>query len=417
MQHSSQLPPSSFSEILPHLTANGEQHHQPIHQQTIGSFVAEIPHSLNLTVAQREQSHDMATFHSTLPQEISLQNYIYAQASMQNTIASMQHTIANMQQDFAIMKKKVALYQLQDSNPVITSLQRATMQAAVKEHLVQINRIQWDVAPEVMDYLKVNQIRIGFEPVFANPKMSKDLQKETKKFATDSRNFLRKIIRNSLGMTQGKPELKVCLTKTVDEIAGRFLEIPVARASPEFFAFVALLRYIARETPTLINRGRLARPQKGTDWWTGVAAWFQNKIELWGNNKNMGEWLNLIQIIIADERKLHPEDPIPFLPPSIPVNQGVPPPSTPASTEYMESSPIDIMDHVDHAPDASHTTRYSRSQYIQEGQASGSSSTQSQHPDPHISGPYQPTIYSLDIPYRNSYYSWTTSDDQIYERL
>ncbi|KIJ49777.1 hypothetical protein M422DRAFT_246137 [Sphaerobolus stellatus SS14] len=409
MQHSSQHPPSSFSEFLPHLTANGEQHRQPIHQQTMGSFVAESPHSLNLTVVQREQLHDMATFHSALPQEINLQNYIHAQASMQ-------HTIANMQQDFAIMKKKVASI---NSRTLILSLRRssAIMQAAVKEHLVQINRIQWDVAPEVMDHLKVNQIRIGFEPVFANPKMSKDLQKETKKFATDSRNFLRKIIHNSLGMTQGKPELKVSLTKTVDEIAGRFLEIPVARASPEFFVFVALLRYIARETPTLINRGKLARPQKGTDWSTGVAAWFQNKIELWGNNKNMGEWFNLIQIIIADERKLHPEDPIPFLPPSIPENQGVPPPSTPASTEYMESSPIDIMGHMDHAPDASHATGYSSSQYTQEGQVSGSSSIQSQYPDPHASGPYQSTIYSSDIPYQNSYYFWTTSDDQIYERL
>ncbi|KIJ49767.1 hypothetical protein M422DRAFT_246127 [Sphaerobolus stellatus SS14] len=279
--------------------------------------------------------------------------------------------------------------QLQDSNVGITAEQRATMQAAVKKHLVQTNRIQWDVAKEVTDDLAANQVRLGFGPVFANYKLEKDLNRETNKFAIDHRNVLRMIVRSSLGMTQGKPELKACLTKTVDNIARRFIDIPAASVSHEFFGFVALLRYIALETPTLINHGGLA-------WLLGSR-----------KRPNCGEMIRtLIQTVIADERKLHPEDLIACLPsaPSIPVNQVHPP--TPANTEYIESSPT-IVDQMDHLPQIDDIPGY----------ASGSSSSQTEYrlEDDRKRPSQQPSVYSLDIPYQHAYYYWRASDAQIYE--
>ncbi|KIJ49780.1 hypothetical protein M422DRAFT_246140 [Sphaerobolus stellatus SS14] len=139
-----------------------------------------------------------------------------------------------------------------------------TMQTVVKEHLVQTDRIQWDVAQEVMTFLEVDQVRFALEPVFANSRMKKDLQRETKKFATNNRNTLSMIIRNSLGLTQRKPELKAGLSKTVDDIARHFLDTAAVRLSREFYIFIALLRYITRENPTLINRDE-PRPHKGQD--------------------------------------------------------------------------------------------------------------------------------------------------------
>ncbi|KIJ49788.1 hypothetical protein M422DRAFT_246148 [Sphaerobolus stellatus SS14] len=352
-------------------------------------FVVEISRALNLTVEQRDSLQVLANFSSNLPQEILVLNILHIQA----TIFKLENKMNSLEQKFVD-----TLNQEQVSKHDITGEQRATMQATVKEYLVQPDRIQWDVASKDMDDLKVKQ---EFESVFTNSKMKKDLLKETRKFATESRNVLRINIRNSVGLTIGKPELKACLTKTVDDITRRFLAIPPARASREFFIFVALLRHIARETPTLNNRSEVGSSQKGKDWWAGVAAWFQEKTELWRNNKNAGEWLDFIQTIIADERKLHPEDPIACLPsaPSISVNQGVPPP-TPANTEYMESRPTNV-DHMDQAPAAGYAAGYSPFQYfIQEGQASGSLSTQIQYPDPHASGPSQSSVYSSNIPYQ-----------------
>ncbi|KIJ49796.1 hypothetical protein M422DRAFT_246160 [Sphaerobolus stellatus SS14] len=392
MQQPSQFPPSVSSASSASSTVYDGQNHQVIDQQTIRSFVEEISRTLALPPEQRESLRVMANFNSTLPKETLFQNLLYVQA----TICKLENKVASLEQ------KLDALYQqFQDSKTVVTEEQRRIMQATVKECLVQPHRTHWDVAQEVMDVLEADQVRRGLELVFANSKLKKDLHRETKKFATDHRNVLRMIVRNTLGLTQGKPEFKACLTKTVDDIARRFLDKPATSSSPEFFVFVALLRYIARETPTLINRSELLRPQKGKDWWTGVAAWFQEKTELWGDNKNAGEWLDFIQTIIADERKLHPEDPIACLPsaPSISVNQGVSPP-TPANTEYMENRPTSV-DHMDHAPDASYAAGYSPLRYfMQEGQASGSLSTQIQYPDPHASGPSQSSVYSSNIPYQ-----------------
>ncbi|KIJ49801.1 hypothetical protein M422DRAFT_246166 [Sphaerobolus stellatus SS14] len=406
MQYASQLPPSSSSVHLAHSISSDEQDHQAIDQR-ISLFVVEISRTLNLTAEQRDSLQVLANFSSNLPQEILVLNVLHIQA----TIFKLENKMNSLEQKFVD-----TLNQVQVSKQVITGEQRATMHATVKEYLVQSDRIQWDVASEVMDDIKVKQ---EFESVFANPKMKKDLLKEIRKFATEYHNVLRINICNSVGSTTGRPELKAFLTKTVDEIARRFLDIPAARASPEFFIFVALLRHIARETPTLINRSEVGPPQKGKDWWAGVAAWFQEKTELWGNNKNTGEWLKYVlfhfqihrnEIIddlsvsskpSSDERKHHPEDPIACLPsaPSIPVNQGVPP-ATSANAEYMESRPTSV-DHMGHAPDASYAAGYSPFQYfIQEGQASGSSSIQIQYPDPHASGPSQYSVYSSHIPYQ-----------------
>ncbi|KIJ49808.1 hypothetical protein M422DRAFT_246174 [Sphaerobolus stellatus SS14] len=156
-------------------------------------------------------------------------------------------------------------------------------------------------------FLEVNQVRFALEPVFANLKMKKEQQRETKEFATDNRNTLRMI---------WKPELKVGLSKTVDDIERRFLDTAAVRLSREFYLFVALLRYIARENLTLINRGE-PRPHKGQDWWAAVATWFQEKIEMWGNDRDVGGWFNIVQRIISHERILHPEDPVARFSPAI----------------------------------------------------------------------------------------------------
>ncbi|KIJ49800.1 hypothetical protein M422DRAFT_246165 [Sphaerobolus stellatus SS14] len=415
MQQPSQFLLSFSSASSGSSTVDDGQNHQVIDQQVISSFVEEISRTLALPAEQRESLCVMANFNSTLPKETLFQNLLYVQA----TLCKLENKVASLVQKFDALHQ-----QLQDSKTVITEEQRRIMQATVKEYLVQPHRAHWDVAQEVMDVLEADQVRRGLELVFGNSKLKKDLHRETRKFATDHRNVLRMIVRNSLGLTQGKSEYKACLTKTVDDIARRFLDKPATGSSPEFFVFVALLRYIARETPTLINRSELIRPQKGKDWWAGVAAWFQEKTQLWGNDKSVGEWFNLIQIIIANERTLHPEDPIPWLPSTsstIPINQGVPPP-TPASTESMESndSSVNCMDYV---PDINYTAGHCSpfQQPIQaiEGQASGNSrsSTQAQYQlEDHHSGPsHQSSVYSSDILYQNSYYYWPTSDDQTYE--
>ncbi|KIJ47547.1 hypothetical protein M422DRAFT_248979 [Sphaerobolus stellatus SS14] len=230
-------------------------------------------------------------------------------------------------------------------------------------------------------------VRLELEPVFGSVKLKKNLERDIKKLSTTQRNYLRIAIRDSLGLTEGKPELKSCLSKTVDDIARRFLDITAARVPPEFFIFVALLRYIARENPLLINRSNeQARPQKGKDWWAGVAGWFQEKIQLWDNDRNMGEWFNFIQAIIADERKSHPEDPIACLPspPSILVNQSALP-STPASNEYAAENNPTALEYLDYVTDIYYengSSSFQRQEAVQ-GQSTGSSSFQNGYQNLH----------------------------------
>ncbi|KIJ49772.1 hypothetical protein M422DRAFT_246133 [Sphaerobolus stellatus SS14] len=393
MQHPFQFPPSFSSASSTSSAVDDGQNQQFIIQQIISSFVDNISRTQNLTAEQRDALQVFANFNSSLLQEILRLNLHHIQA----TIIKLENKMNDLEQKLVDI-----LNQEQVSKQVITGEQRATMQATVKEYLVQTSRIQWDVAQEVIDFLEVNQVRFGFKPVFANPKLKEDLQKETRNFATVHRNELRKIIRNSAGLTQGKPDLKACLSTTVEDIARRFLNTSSAHVPAQLYIFVALLRYIASENPAWINSGGV-RPHKGKDWWASVATWFQEKTKLWGNDWNVSEWVDLIQIIIANERTLHPEDPIPRLlsVPSIPVKQGVLPPTS-ANTEYMESSLTASMDHMDHAPVGGNTAGYSPFQYY--NQASGSSSTPTQY-YPQVNGPSsQPSVYSPDIPYQNSSY-------------
>ncbi|KIJ49795.1 hypothetical protein M422DRAFT_246159 [Sphaerobolus stellatus SS14] len=406
------------------------------HQQTMRSFVQEISDSLDLTVEQREFLHAVDKGSSDLTKETLVQNILFLHATkfkLENKMESKMES--KIESKIDILEQKFdALYQhLQDCKLAITENQRITMQTVVKEHLVQTDRIQWDVAQEVMNFLEVNQVRFALEPVFANSKMKKDLQRETKKFATDNRNTLRMTIRNSLGLTHGKPELKAGLSKTVDDIARRFLDTAAVRVSREFYIFVALLRHIARENPTLINRGE-PRPHKGQDWWAAVATWFQEKIGMWGNDRDVGGWFNIVQRIISHERILHPEDPIARLPPAIVISEDygsslavpygsdqdstlkipspmytsrarsvecrmVSIPATPIENEYSEdnSSSVDYLDYTldDNYSSGCSTPFHTPVQAVQD-QASGSSSTQLQ--DFHIGTSQQASAHPPDIP-------------------
>ncbi|KIJ43056.1 hypothetical protein M422DRAFT_253845 [Sphaerobolus stellatus SS14] len=392
MQHPFQFPPSFSSTSSTPSAVDDGQNQQFIIQQIISSSVDEISRTQNITAEQRGSLQVLANFNSNPLQEILRLNlHIHA------TMFKLENKMNGLEQKLVDM-----LNQEQVSKQVITGDQRATMHATVKEHLVQTGRIQWDVAQEVIDFLEVHQVRFGFESVFASPKLTKDLQRETRRFATGHRDVLRIIIRNSAGLTREQSDLKACLSKTVEDIARRFLNTPSTRVPTEFYIFVALLRYIASENPAWINRGDMGRPQAGKDWWAGVAAWYQEKTKLWGNDWNVGEWVDLIQFIIANERTLHPEDPIPRLPsvPSIPVNHGVLPPTL-ANTEYVESSPTASMDHMNHAPVGSNTAGYPSFQYY--NQASGSSLTSAQY-YPQVNRPSQPSVYSPDMLYQNSSY-------------
>ncbi|KIJ33971.1 hypothetical protein M422DRAFT_263927 [Sphaerobolus stellatus SS14] len=367
-----------------------EPTHLDLRQQTIRFFIEEISRTLNLSPEQRDMLHVAANFSATLPKETLLQNIVCVLA----TTFKLEAKIANLEQKLDAIQQH---FQGSKSSG-ITVDQRATMQAIVKAYLVQPDRIQWDIAQEVMDFLIADQVRLQLEAVFGNVELKKNLLNNTRKFSTIQSNYLRIIIRNSLGLTEGKPELKLCLSKTVGDIAERFLGIAAACVPPEFFIFVALLRYIARENPLLINRSsEQARPQKGKDWWGGVAGWFQEKIQLWGNDRNMGEWFDFIQAIIADERKFHPEDPIACLPspPSIPVNQSVLP-STPASNEYTAENNPTTLEYLDYVPGIYYENRSSsfQPQEAVQGQSTGSSSFQNGYQNLHSGSSY---------PYQNSY--------------
>ncbi|KIJ33970.1 hypothetical protein M422DRAFT_263926 [Sphaerobolus stellatus SS14] len=368
-----------------------EPTHPALHQQTIRFFIEEISHTSNLSAEQRERLLVAANFSATLPKETLLQNIVCVLA----TTFKLEAKIDNLEQKLDAIQQHFQGSKISG----ITDDQRATIQAIVKAYLVQHDRTQWDIAQEVMDFLDANQVRLELEAVFGNVKLKKDLLKDIRKFSTDQRNYLRIIIRNSLGLTEGKPELKLCLSKTVDDIARRFLDITAARVPPEFFIFVALLRYIARENPLLINRSsEQARPQKGKDWWGGVVSWFLAKIQLWGNDRNMGEWIDFIQTIIADERKFHPEDPIACLPspPSIPVNQSVLP-STPASNEYTAENNPTTLEYLDNVLDINYGNGSSpfQPQEVVQGVSTGSSSFQNGYQNLHSGSSY---------PYQNSYY-------------
>ncbi|KIJ23267.1 hypothetical protein M422DRAFT_276188 [Sphaerobolus stellatus SS14] len=391
MQRPSQFPPSLFSASGIHSNSEMEPTHLDLRQQTIRFFVEEISRTLNLSAEQRDMLHVAANFSATLPKETLLQNIVCVLA----TTFKLEAKIANLEQKLDAIQQHFQGSKISG----ITDDQRARMQAIVKAYLVQPDRIQWDIAQEVMDFLDADQVRLELEAVFGNVKLKKDLLKDTRKFSTDQRNYLRIIIRNSLGLTEGKPELKSCISKTVDDIARRFLDITAARVPPEFFIFVALLRYIARENPLLINRSsEQARPQKGKDWWAGVSGWFQEKMQLWGNDRNMGEWFDFIQAIIADERKFHPEDPIACLPspPSIPVNQSVLP-STPASNEYTAENTPTTLECLDYVSDINYENRSSpfQRQDAVQGQSTGSSSFQNGYQNLHSGSSHA---------YQNSYY-------------
>ncbi|KIJ47546.1 hypothetical protein M422DRAFT_248978 [Sphaerobolus stellatus SS14] len=365
-----------------------EPTHLDLRQQTIGLFIEEISRTSNLSPEQREMLLVAANFSATLPKETLLQNIVCVLA----TTFKLEAKIANLEQKLDAIQQHFQGSKISG----VTEDQRDTMQAIVKAYLVQPDRIQWDIAQD--DFLDANQVRLELEPVFGNVKLKKDLERDIKKLSTTQRNYLRIAIRDSLGLTVGKPELKSCLSKTVDDIARRFLDITAARVPPEFFIFVALLRYIARENPLLINRSNeQARPQKGKDWWAGVAGWFQEKIQLWDNDRNMGEWFNFFQVIIADERKFHPEDLIACLPslPSISVNQSVLP-SIPASNEYTAENTPTTLEYLDYVPGIYYENRSSpfQPQEAVQGQSTGSFSFQNGYQNLHSGSSY---------PYQNLY--------------
>ncbi|KIJ47553.1 hypothetical protein M422DRAFT_248990 [Sphaerobolus stellatus SS14] len=366
-----------------------EPTHLDLRQKTIGLFIEEISRTSNLSPEQREMLLVAANFSATLPKETLLQNIVCVLATtfkLEAKIANLEQKLDAIQQHFQSSKTSG-----------VTDDQRATIQAIVKAYLVQPDRIQWDIAQDVMDFLDANQVCLELEAVFGNVKLKKDLERDTKKLSTTQRNYLRIAIRDSLGLTDGKPELKSCLSKTVDDIARSFLDITAARVPPEFFIFVAFA--ISHEKIPSFNRSsEQARPQKGKDWWAGVAGWFQEKIQLYGNDKNMGEWFDFIQATIADERKFHPEDPIACLPspPSIFVNQSVLP-STPASHEYTTENTPTTLEYLDCVPDINYengSSRFQPQEAIQ-GQSTGSSSFQNGYQNLHSGSSH---------PYQNSYY-------------
>ncbi|KIJ27271.1 hypothetical protein M422DRAFT_37887 [Sphaerobolus stellatus SS14] len=177
---------------------------------------------------QRDTMYVAANFSANLPKETLPQNLVYVPDTTFKLDVIQQHFQGS-------------------SISAVTEGQRATMQATVKAYLVQTNRllalllgldeveavgprqaIQWKIFHEVIVFLKA---------VFANPKMKRDLLRDTRKFTTYQRNLLRIMIRNSLGLTEGKPE-RTGLSKTVDDIARRFLDLTATRIPPEFFVFI-----------------------------------------------------------------------------------------------------------------------------------------------------------------------------------
>ncbi|KAJ6607267.1 hypothetical protein B0H10DRAFT_1956365 [Mycena sp. CBHHK59/15] len=231
-------------------------------------------------------------------------------------------------------------------NIVFTKNQQAEVTAACKLQIFDGRQIEFDndaIKADVVPYLKKYKESNGLNSFFeetTNRARYKAISKLVGRQASYAKTFVRRAVHDTL--SEFHLSLILVQDSAVALLACKCLGAS-ENASPKHTIWYAIIlptkddQDDEDEEPSTVpvKRSRNGNRKKATgdkeyleDFWVEVGALFKEKNKSWGSDLKAPGWAHFIDVSIAEERCLHPEDSLPLIPTS---NSAPPPPQAPSS--------------------------------------------------------------------------------------
>ncbi|KAJ6583658.1 hypothetical protein B0H10DRAFT_2339405 [Mycena sp. CBHHK59/15] len=313
--------------------------------QSVATFdpallVDHLANNYNLEDIYRDDLHSFLSIARPLP-EVQLKIALVQQATALQT----QQLLSEVKQICGSFRATTMDIQNSISqNIVFTKDQQAEVTAACKLQIFDGRRIEFDneaIKADVMPYLKKHKESNGLNSFFeetTNTARYRAISKLVGRQASYAKTFVRRTILQSIS-----DKNRSSLTTLTALLARKCLGAS-ENASPKHTIWCAIILPTKddgddedeQETSTVpVKRSRNGNRKKVTgdselleDFWVEVGALFKEKNKSWGSDLKAPGWALFVNVSIAEERRLHPEDSLPL----IPTTNSAPPPQAPPSS-------------------------------------------------------------------------------------
>ncbi|KZT24419.1 hypothetical protein NEOLEDRAFT_1179405 [Neolentinus lepideus HHB14362 ss-1] len=292
----------------------------PLPHEDLTPYVDHMAVGLALNETYLAHLHEFGQLAGQLPDIIAAKVAIYQQGTEYQT----QQLVLESRIETSVMTTVLEeVQELLASKLELTNKQKDEVRAITWKLLIEPDRTDFDITDEVMELLKTNRKKHGFEAAFASPARAQALKSQLRREASYVQNQYRGYIRDYVfGSKDGKT--KACgLTIATNRIIKKFVPVnETHKPMASHMIQMAILRQFARDHPGTLNieetsdeqgeawytKAKRGRVVEGEDFWSQVTGFLEEKDSTWGKDLKLEGWSGFITECLETERSLFPDD-------------------------------------------------------------------------------------------------------------